>query len=255
MDRTFLQAIVISELLSGLYTDFAAVCSKNFRASNNIRWLYVPRGCAVFHVPARNQNLIRSSVPTSHVLGPVAHKETEDAICLTLETNNRFVEMFASVATIDTTPYICVSEALRFRQMICGGEESIRQYCRRVVLLGANHIAEMLGTEVMDNETHTLTSCCFANVRLPLNFVPWDCSHHGKTPDRNIYVDEVHKIGKWITERTVFDFDTMVPAKFHAGAIWVRFSGQIYLEMKDFDWAGFMLKELCTRVMNGEGRA
>ena len=74
-------------------------------------------------------------------------------------------------------------------------------------------------------------------------------------PNRQIYVDEAPKIGKWITERTIFDFDTMVPAMFHAGSMWVRFSGQIYVEIKDFEWAGYMLKELCERVVSGEGRA
>ena len=106
----------------------------------------------------------------------------------------------------------------------------------------------------MENETNTLSNCCFANVRLPLNFVPRHTIQDEEPLGRNIYVDEAPKVGKWITERTILEFDTMVPAMFHAGAMWVRFSGQIYLEMKDFEWAGATLKVLCERVIGGECR-
>ncbi len=51
------------------------------------------------------------------------------------------------------------------------------------MLLGADHVAKMLGPEVMDNKTHCLTSCCFANVSLPLTFAPWNPSRDRETLD------------------------------------------------------------------------
>jgi hypothetical protein len=36
--------------------------------------------------------------------------------------------------------------------------------------------------------------------------------------------------------------------------MWVRLSGQIYLEVRDFEWVGERLKELCGRVKKGEFR-
>jgi len=130
-------------------------------------------------------------------------------------------------------------------------------------------MAEILRTEVMDNDTHTLGDCCFANVRLPLTFSPRNSSNDlvaekvirqsvaesQVEDDGSISVVEAPKIQKWIMERAVMDFDTHIPTKYHAGAMWVRLSGQIYLELKDFEWAGYMLKELCERVLNGEGRS
>ena len=168
---------------------------------------------------------------------------------------NYFVKTFTHAATIDSTPYACVHDAIKFRQQICGGEEGIRKYCRRIVILGADHVAHMLGTEVMDNKSHTLTKCCFANVRLPLIFVSRSLPPSKKLEDQSIFVDEASVVGQWITDRTISDSNTMISAKFHAGALWVRFSGQIYLDMADFDCAGTMLKRLCERVRNGEGRS
>ena len=127
-------------------------------------------------------------------------------------------------------------------------------------------MAQILGTEVMDNKTHTLTQCCFTNVRLPL-VIREDSGHgssaiEGQTPigqasekQREVTVDEVPAIVKWIMERAQKEFDTYIPANIHAGAIWVRLSGQIYLEREDFVWAARVLKELCERVLKGEGRS
>ena len=41
------------------------------------RWLYVPRGCAIFYVPSRNHHLIRTTFPTSHGFEPVPEAPVE----------------------------------------------------------------------------------------------------------------------------------------------------------------------------------
>jgi hypothetical protein len=41
-----------------------------------------------------------------------------------------------------------------------------------------------------------------------------------------------------MTEKSVKDYETMIPVKFYRGEIWCRISGQIYPELKDFEWAG-----------------
>lgn len=183
--------------------------------------------------------------------------------------NSPFVELFAFVATTDTTPYLCVPEALKFREITCGGEANIRQYCQHISQVGGRHVAQTLGTEVMDNKTLTLTKCCFANVRLPLIISRHSSGDgHGSnaikgqalisaTPEKQaeITTEEAHMIGKWIMERAQEEFNTHIPAKIHAGSIWVRLSGQIYLAEEDFKWAARVLKELCERVLKGEGRS
>lgn len=223
----------------------------------------------MFHVPARNQNLIRSSLPTSWGFRSLPDGKAEEYDPLHPKGNSPFVELFAFVATTDTTPYLCVPEALKFRETICGGEASIRQYCQHVSRVGGKRMAQILGTEIMDNKTRSLTQCCFANVRLPLTLSGQspNSAHsldafEGQVGEDAVFeqhgvvtAEEVPVVVKWLMDRAQKEFDTHIPAKIHAGAIWVRLSGQIYLEVEDYEWAGRVLKALCERVSKGEGRS
>lgn len=225
---------------------------------------------------------------------------------------NEFAELFAFVATIDTTPYLCIPEALRFRQLVCGGEEGIREYCQDIAQIGGRRVAEILGTEVMQNSTHTLTNCSFVNVRLPLTFSSSvspspsprpgptaqeysSTTPHGSDDDNAAVVavavveeqnfaqglkkiilssscppqqefdsvaaesskkdkkkiynpEDAPRMVRWIIERALVDFDIPIMMKFHAGAVWIRLSGQIYIELQDFERAAEVLKVLCEEV-------
>ncbi|KAH9880352.1 hypothetical protein IAQ61_000643 [Plenodomus lingam] len=150
------------------------------------RWLHVPRGCAVFHVPTKNHHLIRTTLPTSHAFIPKSSSHnipsplpsppslstttnTPPPTSSTSSTTSPFTLAFDFVGTIDNAPYLCVPTALTYRNQHLGGEQKIRTYCSTLALAGAHRVAQILGTHVLDNATHTLTQCCMANVRLPLD--------------------------------------------------------------------------------------
>lgn len=95
----------------------------------------------------------------------------------------------------------------------------------------------------MNNKTNTLSQCCFANVRLPLNFKP-----DGEEEEKGLSKKDAGKIQKWFKLTAVNEFDTYPQVGFHAGSMWIRLSGQIYLGFKDFEWVGYKLKELCDRL-------
>lgn len=205
------------------------------------------------------------------------------------ENKTGFAELFAFVATVDTTPYLCVPEALRFRQVACGGEESIRNYCQDIAQIGGRRVAQILGTEVMQNSTRTLTNCSFVNVRLPLTFstspaAAPDSSYPQSNNDDAVPVvvegfsrlkaisqheldaadsnpmkmmkkkqeifnrEDAPAIVRWIIDRALIDFNIPIMTKFHAGAVWIRLSGQIYIELQDFERAADVLKVLCERI-------
>jgi hypothetical protein len=159
----------------------------------------------------------------------------------------RFVNLFDFVATTDHTPYVCVPEAIKFREDI-GGEEAIRNYCWDIAYQGGKRVAEILGTHTMDNKTNTLSQCCFSNVRLPLNF-----ESNGEGKENGFSAKDGASAQRWLRLTALNEFDTYLQIVFYAGSMWIRLSGQIYLGFNDFEWVGYKLKELCDRL-NGDPR-
>ncbi|KAL1963531.1 hypothetical protein VTN77DRAFT_8112 [Rasamsonia byssochlamydoides] len=209
----------------------------DFFVSNCHKWLYVPRGCAVLHVPKRNQDLIRSSFPTSHGYVPVVRPgKVQINNPLPPSAKSRFVQMFEFVGTMDYAPYLCVPAALKFRQDVCGGEEAIINYCSHIAQEGAKRVATILGTEVMAIDQ----PCPLVNVRLPIE------------PPRDLTTAEAQQrisaVNAFVGKMTVREYKTFVPTIFHNGCWWARLSGQIYLTLDDFERVGRILRDICDRA-------
>ncbi|KAL9000467.1 MAG: hypothetical protein Q9169_000984 [Polycauliona sp. 2 TL-2023] len=216
----------------------------DFFVSNCHKWLYVPRGCALFYVPGRNQHLIRSSIPTSHGYEPYPVDGQEQVFNpLPVNKAGQFVNMFQFVGTMDIGPYLCMEEALKFRQQVCGGEEQIMAYCEHISNEGGKKVAQILGTEVMENQEKTLTKCCLTNVKLPVQL--------GEAGGQIKPMDGFRACG-WMAQTLITEHNLFAPPFFHDGFLWIRLSGQVYVEMEDFVAAAEVYKELCRRVEQGE---
>ncbi|KAL6704908.1 hypothetical protein ACN47E_007453 [Coniothyrium glycines] len=222
----------------------------DFFVSNCHKWLHVPRGCAIFHVPVRNQHLIRSTLPTSHGFAPrdaqIASPLPKSAFVDGAKSD--YVANFEFVGTIDSTPYLCVPTALKWREEL-GGEEVIRQYCWNLAQNGGKLVAEKLGTEVLENQTKTLSRCCMINVRLPISVE----RAQANAVKSGLEKDNVGGVVRdWLSKALIDDYGTFMQSLFYGGAWWARLSGQVYLEMSDFEWAAETLKKVCKRVDAGE---
>lgn len=119
---------------------------------------------------------------------------------------------------------------------ICGGEEAIRKHCFDVARLGGAKAAEILGTEVLGAgfEGSSMTECAFANVRLPLKFRGGDAVADGEAYE----VEDAGDIKKWLNITALKEFDTYLQIAMHGNAMWVRLSGQIYVEVGDLSGLG-----------------
>ncbi|KAI5922802.1 aminotransferase family protein-like protein [Camillea tinctor] len=221
----------------------------DFFISNCYKWLMVPRGCAILYVPRRNHHLIRTTYPTAEGYMPAAQRDG-------VSHTEYFVKLFEKVSTVDTTPYICVLESIKFREQVCGGEKRVQDYCKTIAREGGKLMAVTMGTEVLENETGSLGECCFTNVRLPLEIKQDDVATRGSHRERDaaggISLNEAQAVADWITERSVNEFDSFIATRFYAGVFWTRLSGQIYLDHGDFRWAAHVLLDLCTRVKEGK---
>ncbi|KAK3306320.1 pyridoxal phosphate-dependent transferase [Chaetomium strumarium] len=253
--------------------DLGAV-DPDFFVSNCHKWLHVPRGCAVFYVPLRNQALIRSSLPTSHGFVPKDSSSTgsEEKKMkvrpnpLPPSTKSAFVNQFEFVGTVDNAPYLCVVDSIRWRAEVLGGEERIRGELTELARQGGAKVAQMLGTEVLDNASRSLTRCSMVNVALPLvveqqQQPEGDEEEKGKgeVPKEGVVAvipgSDAAAVTNWILERLMEDYKTFVALFVYRGRWWARLSAQVYLEMDDFEWAGRTLKEVCERVARGSTRS
>jgi selenocysteine lyase/cysteine desulfurase len=192
----------------------------------------------MLHVPKRNQHLIKSSLPTSHGYVPI-DRPGKPKINNPLPPSDlsAFLELFAFVGTMDYAPYLCIPAAIKFRRDICGGEEAIMAYCNGIVRQGTRRVAEILGTDVLGDEKQR--ECPMAMVRLPIRL------------GTDVAVEHEKLVGPFI-ERSCFDrHHTFVPVTFHNGNWWVRLSGQVYLDIDDFDRVGTFLYQICNAVKSG----
>lgn len=208
----------------------------DFFTSNCYKWLFTPRACAILYVPSRNHHLIRTTFPTSHGFSPDP-----------TASDDYLGDLFAWVATVDMSAYLCVPSALEFRLRICGGESAIREYCFELARRGGARMADILGTEIMDNTTRTLSQCCFTMVKLPLRFAAHHSDTGRSTRERTkaLLPEKGPEIVTSIMHRLMNEHDTWIPGKFYNGAAWMRVSSQIYLDIEDFEWAAGILKQLC----------
>ena len=244
MDEGVLSLIDGAHGVGHVHTDLSRL-DPDFFVSNAHKWLYVPRGCAVFYVPERNQPLIRSSLPTSHGFVPKGNSNPRNP--LPQSHKSEFVKNFEFVGTVDSTNYLVVEEAVKWREMVCGGEKAVIEYNTKLAREGGKAIAKILGTEILDNKTETLTNCCMVNVLLPLTTAPSNSPGvYYVKPENQVVAAE------WMQETMVSDYKTFLVIYGFQGQFWARLSAQIYLELADFELAGKILKELCERVGSEE---
>ncbi|KAI2605630.1 PLP-dependent transferase [Hypoxylon sp. NC1633] len=207
------------------------VLDPDFFVSGCHKWLYVPRSCAVLYVPLRNQTLIASTVPTSHGYVP---KVGERFNPLPKTKAPVFVNSFEYVGTQDMSAYLCVKDAITWREEVLGGEARILEYIQTLAREGGKRVAQILGTEVLENKAGTMGRCAMTNVALPLR------------------PEVISSALQWMLETMMADYQTFMPLIMHNGRLWARISAQTYLSIGDFEWAGLVLLDLCRRVEKGE---
>ncbi|CAD0090130.1 unnamed protein product [Aureobasidium vineae] len=191
----------------------------DFFVSNCHKWLYTPRACAVLYIPLQNRQLIRSTLPTGF------NFLTKERATQT----NSFVANLAAVATYDDTPYLCIPAALAWRKRIVYGnkmgEGAIINYNKDLARQGGQLMANLLGTEVLENKELTLGDCAMTNVRLPISGEK--CS--------NALADSLNR---------VMNMDHNIAVNAYKNALWVRMSAQIYLRLEHFEAAARALEDV-----------
>lgn len=190
----------------------------DFFFSNCHKWLFTPRGCAILYVAKRNQGFIH---PTTMNYFYAYHEDGSN----TTSFANELLP-----GTTDVTPYLAVKAALEYRESI-GGEEAIRNYTHDLAVKGGALVAEMLGTQVLENSIKSYTAS-LVNVELP--------------PFKTTKSDQ--ELSELWTQKVVYDNHTFVPLFKHNGKWYIRLSGQIYLDLDDFKTVGEILLKVIQEL-------
>jgi selenocysteine lyase/cysteine desulfurase len=170
------------------------------------------------------------------------------------EAKTVFEGLFQFVGTRDTSPYLCVPAALRFRREVCGGEERIYDYLEKLAGEAGEAVAAALGTEVLQEpglkprEVSQQRLCAMVTVRLPLAYGSGIDNSSCSSPYPRLEDADIPDVVDWMQAVMVNKYKTMVPVFEYGGWLWVRLSAQIYLERSDFEWLGRVLQELCDQV-------
>jgi hercynylcysteine S-oxide lyase len=238
----------------GLISIDLGALDPDFFSSNCHKWLHVPRGCAVLYVPLRHQGMMRSSLPTSHGYVP---RKGQRFNPLPPSSNGVFVNNFEFVGTVDNSQYVCVRDAIKWRDEVLGGEERILSYCHTLAREGGSKVAEALGAgcKVMENAEGTLVRNCMVNVSLPLLL-----GREGENIESEegvaVISDKVAIVAtQWMLQTLMQEFDCYTVLFVYKGRWWTRMSAQVYLDLADFEWAGRTLKQVCARAAQTFGEA
>uniref|UniRef100_D8Q281 Aminotransferase class V domain-containing protein n=1 Tax=Schizophyllum commune (strain H4-8 / FGSC 9210) TaxID=578458 RepID=D8Q281_SCHCM len=202
----------------------------DFFVSNAHKWLFAKRGAALFYVPERNQGIVKATFPVSATYKSPKDRKTP---------NESFVVQYDWNGTTDWANYLSIPAALKFRNWL-GGEDAIIAYNHKLAFEGTKRMAEIMGTDMMYPED-TGFELSMVNVALPL-------------PPFGKGQEELSHKAQDLFQRKVLEERKVGAPKFeHNGRLWTRLSGQVWLEMEDFEKTAHHIKEACKEIIEELG--
>ncbi|KAJ3236411.1 hypothetical protein HDU81_010794 [Chytriomyces hyalinus] len=191
------------------------VIQPDFFVSNLHKWLYVPRGCAVFYVAPRFQGVIHHPV-----------------ISESKPLNWR--REFHWVGTTDVSAYLCINAALKFRTWI-GGEAAIMDYSHNLAVRGGQIVADILGTRVLKGVGPGEDTDGDAFYAAMVNVL---------VPDTEIVRQGGDAFMTGLQAKLLKEDKVGVAPYKYGGVYWIRLSAQVYLNEDDFVVVGNTLKRV-----------
>ncbi|KAI9321547.1 pyridoxal phosphate-dependent transferase [Dichotomocladium elegans] len=194
----------------------------DFFISNCHKWLFAPRGSAFLYVPRRNQALVHPSI-----INYAYADHTKDHLDVSFRAE------FSWPGTTDFSTHLCIPAALDFRKAL-GGEEAIQNYCNNLAREGGQRLADIWGTQVLENDDKTLT-VAMTNVQLPF---------------KNKQNLPVAVVMKSIIDKLIYEHRTVASPYSHNGKWWLRVCAHVYNDISDFEYLSQAVIKVCQELEN-----
>ncbi|GAV54269.1 hypothetical protein ZYGR_0AK07720 [Zygosaccharomyces rouxii] len=219
----------------------------DFMTTNLHKWLFVPKSCAILYVNPKHHDLIQT-FPVSWSYGTTAI-ESPETVDDNQHNENLLINKFSFVGTVTYSQMLSVSEALKFRSEVCGGEENIRKYQYDVQEKAIEKVKKVFGpgSKLLQNSTKTLTPPGLFNISLPVDVKYEPVIHHllNDFSDYKLFKNECDK--KMLTENKAFALFVI-----HNNEIWVRFSVNLYNEADDYVIGAASVKSVLEHFLDAK---
>ena len=206
----------------------------DFLVSNLHKWYFVQRSRAFLFIHPTHQRAIHSL--------PVSHSFLEDHATMTFPRNveDYLIDTFFFIGTEEKANIPTIKEAYRFRNEVCGGEMTIRQYCRELCYKVGEVITQEIwpDTFYLDNEEKTAITAMI-NIAVPF----------GGFLLSKLESNEVFDCLREIEDKVLLGYNTFTPLLVNNNTVYVRFSCQIYNEVDDFVFAARVLQKTAEKVI------
>lgn len=208
----------------GLLTDLdLSNVRPDFFVTNLHKWFFTPISAAVLYVDPKHHRVIQTF--------PISHSFQSSHVTENSSTKNEkklLRDKFFYVGTLNYSPYIAVTEAVKFRQEVCGGEQAIKDYTYKLALEGAELFSKEFGTEILKSPVESSDddiSTAMINVFLP--------TPSGPKLEGTDKVDLDFAMNE-LQYSMLQDYNVYFPISCHNGRLYTRLSAQVYLDINDF---------------------
>lgn len=221
----------------------------DFMTTNLHKWLSVPKACALLYINKKHHGMIQT-LPiswnySSDSCQPIAQPKTEED---RKQNDNLLHNKFWFIGTCSYSQYLCISEAIRFRKEVCGGEACIRSYQEKLQKEAISAVIKEFGpgSVLLQNEGKSLVTPGLFNISLPFG------DKYKHVEEKLINDLNYFKNVRAVCARLTMERKAYIPFFYHNGQLWVRFSVQIFNEIEDYIIGARIFKDTLIEVYDRE---